>query len=206
MSNSELKIFKELISQLVQESLNEIDTSWTDWKNSVDTEFKKRNPKAIPGTADYARMNMAAKKYTDSPNRPSPQEFLQGLGVNTSTQGHTDPHMPTYPGTFDGQVFTANMGFDTKQFFFPMKQRDEETGEETTKRIPRFVDQQVTRSYVWDAQAKKWLRGTKLPRNPMPNPQPTPTTKTPAPAPLRGPRPQDKPTHEPKVIRRRPSN
>lgn len=197
--------FKNLIADLISEIITEAPSPWDLWKTQVEEEFARRNPRAIRGTKDYATMNMALKKYINTPDRPTPEEFLNSLGFNNTNNQSTDPHMPTYPGKFNGQVYTTTMGFDTKRIFFTQTHLDQETGEETTRRFPRDIDQQITRSYVWDAGAKKWLRGNKLPRNPVPSPPAVPTTNTKPPAPLRGPRPPDQPTHEPKVVRRRPS-
>lgn len=204
-------LIREFLTEEFQ--ISEGPEDWGRWKAEVDAEFKKKNPRAIPGTAEYAKMNMAAKQYTNTTPLPPVADFLRDLGLgNGSTSSRpVDPHMPTYPGTFDGQVFTAKLGFDTRQIFFPKKHVDEETGEESTRRGTRFVDQQNTRTYVWDAQAQKWLRGNKLPRSPMPTSPhsgpsaATPKTNVPPPAPLRGPRPST-PRHEPKVVRRRPTD
>lgn len=197
-----LNTLKTFISEIIREAT---ETSWEKWKAEVDAQFKSIAPRAIPGTREYAEMNMAAKRYAGDANRPSPSEFLSDLSYHKSSITPRNSNEPPKPGTFDGEIYTVKLGFNPVQTFFPIKHVDEETGEETTRRGTRFIDQQDTMQYVWDAQAKKWLRGTQLPRNRPQNPTTPSTSRTPPPAPLRGPR-REEPKHKPKVVRRRPSS
>lgn len=201
-----LNALKTFISEIIREAT---ETSWEKWKDEVDVIFKSIAPKAIPGTREYAEMNMAAKKLQGDTNRPSPREFLSSLSYHKSSVSPRSANEPPKPGTFDGEVYTVKLGFSPVQTFFPIKSVDEETGEETTRRGTKFDMKQDTIQYIWDNIEKKWLRGTQLPRNrPQTPTSPSPassTSRTPPPAPLRGPR-REEPKHEPKVVRRRPSS